>query len=328
MKRLLKMILLIILCLVVIALLYVFLEPLAEKISSDEVDGSMDWMARIGDDVLISDISIPGTHDSATQYVQLAFFSKCQSLSIGEQLRDGFRYLDIRLGAVTDKTGDDLVLYHGFCKCKRGFMPWEKDLTIASVLERCYVFLEEHPTETIIFAAKMERGDDAAKLQTILHNYIEMDPDMWYLSDEIPRLGQCRGKIVLFRRYEDALGLGSASGIEMFWEDQGGNSDTAKNAAFEVQKTYSLSVQDRYKYSAADKWTAFKASLDAVNSADLRISFLSTNGTPKFGHPYTYAKILNRNLLSEKISDHPRSWIIIDFANAELAEHIYDVNFR
>ena len=328
MKKVIKKAVLVLICIIVLALLYVLLVPLTESIKSDPVEGSDSWMARIGNDTLLSDISIPGTHDSATQYVQLAFFSRCQSLSIGEQLRDGIRYLDIRLGAVSDKTGDDLLLYHGFCRCKRGFLPWEKDLTIAGVLERCYVFLEAHPTETIIFAVKMERGDDAAKLQTILHDYIAMDPDMWYLSDEIPRLGECRGKLVLFRRYEDALGLGSASGIEMFWEDQGGNEDTSASAALEKQSTYDLLVQDRYKYSAADKWAAFNRTFELDGGGDLRINFLSTNGTPKYGHPFTYAKILDRNLLNEELPSVPRSWIIIDFANAELAEHIYDINFR
>ena len=126
MKKLLKKILLVVLSLVVIALLYVFLEPLTEKISSGPADDSESWMARLGDDVLISDISIPGAHDSATQYVQLAFFSKCQSLSVGEQLRDGCRYLDIRLGL--NKSGDDLIFYRGFCKCKTGFLPWERPM--------------------------------------------------------------------------------------------------------------------------------------------------------------------------------------------------------
>ncbi len=326
MKKLLKKILLVVLALVVIALLYVFLEPLTEKISSGPADDSESWMARLGDDVLISDISIPGANDSATQYVQLAFFSKCQSLSVGEQLRDGCRYLDIRLGL--NKSGDDLIFYHGFCKCKTGFLPWERDLEIGDVLERCYVFLKEHPTETIIFAVKQERGDDTAAFQTVLQRYIELGPGMWYLSDSIPRLGECRGKLVLMRRYEDALSLGSASGIQLFWTDQGGNSDTSLNAAEEPQDSYVLSVQDRYKYSASDKWSAFKAAFGASGGADLRINFLSTNGTPKFGHPFTYAKILNKNLLSENISGLPKSWIILDFVNAELAEHVYDINFR
>ena len=144
----------------------------------------------------------------------------------------------------------------------------------------------------------------------------------------IPRLGECRGKLVLMRRYEDALSLGSASGIQLLWTDQVGNSDTSLNAARVPQDTYVLSVQERFKYSAADKWSAFKAAFGAGNGGDLRINFLSTNGTPKYGHPFTYAKILNKNLLSENISGLPKSWIILDFVNAELAEHVYDINFR
>ena len=72
-------------------------------------DRSADWMADLDDGLRLNEIVLPGTHDSATQYVQLAFFSKCQALSIGEQLEAGYRYLDIRLG-LSDKVSDIILL--------------------------------------------------------------------------------------------------------------------------------------------------------------------------------------------------------------------------
>lgn len=71
--------------------------PLMERVDATPVAGSADWMAMLPDDVPLGELSIPGTHDAGTQYVQLGFFSKCQARSVGQQLEDGFRYLDIRL---------------------------------------------------------------------------------------------------------------------------------------------------------------------------------------------------------------------------------------
>ena len=328
MNRIFKKLLIGIISLVIALLLYVFVGPLLIRVSNAEVEKSDSWMADIPDDTLISDIFIPGTHDSASEYVQLAFFSQCQAKSIGEQLHDGYRYLDIRLGF--NKTGDDLLLYHGFCKCRTGIFPWQRSLEIGDVLERCYVFLEEHPSETIIFAVKNEREGDDESLQAILHKYISISPEKWCLTDTIPTISECRGKLVLFRRYEDACGYGKKAGIQLFWTDQGGNQDSSLSGTLEKQDTYDLMVQDRYKYSSSDKWRAFTDCLNksSRSDSDLRINFLSTNGTPKYGHPYSYASRLNRVFLDRSLAGYAPAWIIVDFADARLAQHVYEVNFK
>ena len=330
MNRLVKKLIIGLICLIVVALLYFLIEPILIPRSSAKVENSAKWMARLGDDMLISEVYIPGTHDSGSEYADLAYFSKCQSSGIKTQLEDGTRYLDVRL-EVTGK-GDDkeLIFCHSFCKCRVGIWPWSKTLGLESVLQDCYAFLEANPTETIVFAVKMEQGDDVEAFQQLLHSYIDKDPDHWYLSDSIPRMAECRGRIVLFRRYDDACGYGKRSGIQLEWADQGGKDDVSLNAVIEQQDNYSLMIQDRYKYAPGDKWKAFIAGLEqgTMQNADLGIHFLSTNGTPKFGHPYAYAKVLNRNFVLESFTGYAPSWIILDFSNASMAHQIYDLNFK
>ena len=101
-----------------------------------------------------------------------------------------------------------------------------------------------------------------------------------------------------------------------------------------------LSVQDRYKYDDKDKWEAFSTGLgqiwtlyDGSNNNDfVNLDFLSTNGSAAYGHPYSHAKTLNAMFLnadlSELIPPGHNHWIITDFSTAELARHIYEVNFR
>ena len=320
-----------ILCIALAILLYTALQPLSIKRDNTAVEGSNNWMARLGDDVSISDVYIPGTHDSGTQFCDLRYFSQCQASPISMQLKDGYRYLDIRLGEVVDKEGNrSLNLFHGFCKCKVGNLVWSDPLTLDSVLSMCYSFLDSNPTETIVFAVKMEQGEDVASFQQLLHEYIEKDADRWYLSDTIPKMAECRGKLVLMRRYEDVNKYGKKSGIQMFWADQGSKADKTLHAVSEQQATYKLIVQDRYRYNVKNKWKAFIAGLEYSTSekADLRISFLSSAGTLKFDQPYEQAKTLNKNFLAEDLSAYAPVWIIQDFSNPLLAEHVYELNFK
>ena len=55
------------------------------------------WMNYISNEELLSEINLPGTHDSCTCCVQFAFISKCQSMSITEQFNCGIRLLDVRV---------------------------------------------------------------------------------------------------------------------------------------------------------------------------------------------------------------------------------------
>lgn len=299
--------------------------PLTERVDAAPVAGSADWMARLPDDVHLGELSIPGTHDAGTQYVQLGFFSKCQARSVGQQLEDGFRYLDIRLAV----SGDGLGLSHGFCECRISAAPWSGRLMLEDVLEDCYAFLSAHPTETVIFAVKQEYGDESvAEFQRVLDRYIQADIEYWYLGSELPSLGEARGRLVLLRRYDDKAELGMNAGIALIWPNQNGYDDPAK--AFSDQDCFvgsrTLAVQDRYEYDEEEKWAAFRAEADDPDAVVLR--FLSTKGHMTFGHPYRYAKELNPRLLALcESQDVFLGWTVIDFGNARLASAIYEQNF-
>ncbi|MBD5099576.1 MAG: phosphatidylinositol-specific phospholipase C domain-containing protein [Clostridiales bacterium] len=314
-----------ILAVLLLAVVVLVTTPLTERVDAAPVAGSADWMARLPDDVPLGELSIPGAHDAGTQYVQLGFFSKCQARSVGQQLEDGFRYLDIRLAV----SGDGLGLNHGFCECRTGAAPWSGRLMLEDVLEDCYAFLSAHPTETVIFAVKQEHGDESvAEFQHVLDRYIQADIERWYLDSELPSLGEARGRLVLLRRYDDEAELGMSAGIALVWPNQNGYDAPAK--AFSDQDCFvgslTLAVQDRYEYDEEEKWAAFCAEADDPDAVVLR--FLSTKGHMTFGHPYRYAKELNPRLLALcEGQDVSLGWTVIDFGNARLASAIYEQNF-
>lgn len=304
---------------------YVFLAPIFERDRGETVAGSADWMASLPDDARLNELSIPGTHDSAAAYVEMAYFAKCQSKPILKQLEAGFRYLDIRLAVDKDK----LILTHGSMRCKKGNQIFSTNLYLEDVLDECRSFLREHPGETVLFAVKQEDGSESVKeFQQMLHRYINTAPSVWLLTDRFPTLEEARGKLVLLRRYEDEAGFGEESGIPLIWKDQGNKENTELNTAEEPNGSYTLWVQDRYKYQSDEKWAAFREGIKNAeyNENTAVLNFLSTSGNGKVGHPYGYAKDLNKRLLMYQGLPDKTGWVILDFGTAPLAAMIYAQN--
>ena len=310
----------------VIAAAFFFL-PLTETVDTTPVEGSADWMKELDGELPLNQIVLPGSHDSATQYVQLAFFSKCQALSIEEQLEAGCRYLDIRLGV--DGHNDTFKLMHGFTNCRTSPFNPVDELYLDDLLDDCYAFLKKHPTETVVFAVKQEHGKDSvAVFESMLNSYIREDADMWLLTDSIPTLDEARGKLVLMRRYEDEGGLEARSGIPLIWADQKGAKDTRPNVVAEKNDFYTLYVQDRFEYDTEAKWEAFTKGMamaeKRAKDGDVILSFLSTKGSLTYGHPRQFANVLNPRLAE---LDSLSGWVVVDFLSPKLAETIYSHNF-
>ncbi|MCR5552651.1 MAG: phosphatidylinositol-specific phospholipase C domain-containing protein [Oscillospiraceae bacterium] len=318
---------------ILLAALVLTVIPMTETVSPKTVEGSVDWMKELDGNLRLNEIVLPGSHDSAAQYVQLAFVTKCQGLSIGEQLEAGVRYLDIRLG-LTQTDGEKtprMQLMHGFTKCRTGAMPWSETLYLDAVLEQCFAFLKAHPSETVVFAVKYEHGSETARaFAQRLEAAISENPEFWYTENRLPTLEEARGKLVLMRRYldrslpEDAV----CAGVPLFWHEQNGHDDVSRHIEMTDNGGYRLWVQDRYEYGNEDKWTAFLAGLDCeeIGPDDVSIHFLSTKGTAAYGHPYGHAKALNQRFI-ELPAERLRGWIILDFVDADLCRHVWSVNF-
>ena len=292
---------------------------------------SADWMAALDDSLLLSEINIPGVHDAAANETQLRLMTKCQDRSIDALLLDGFRYLDIRLGAEERDGKLDLTFYHGFLHCLKDVLPWSEHLSFEDVAADCAAFLKQHPTETILFVVKQEHGDESVmEFERLLDDHITAldTADLWLLTDSIPTLGEARGKIVLFRRYTDDAGLGKRAGIYIDWVDQGNKpkEGNAPGVVMEEKETFRLYIQDRFSYDAESKWQVFTdAAAVSKDPGDVLINFLSTKGTAPYGHPYHYAKDLNARL-NPADADALSGWTVIDFGNAYLADIIIKSN--
>ena len=295
---------------------------------------AVNWMENIPDETKLSSMSIPGTHDSCTQNVDMRYIFQCQDASIATQLKYGYRYLDMRLVLEKRSGQETLVLKHNIARCKVSDSPFARTLTLADVLKDVYAFLDEHPSETVILCMKAENSkDDVAAVQKALYEMIDQASERWYLKNEIPTLGAVRGRIVLATRFDDKLQVGSdRCGLYFGWADQGDRTVlTNPTADSVINGRETLCVQDRYNYDVSDKITAIRTCLDSSRAADdtFFLNFTSMSGSGAVGHPKEYAKDINLDLYAyEWEAGKAYGIVIVDFGPKKIAEKIYGTNFQ
>ena len=118
-----------------------------------KTDKYANWMSLLPDERYLSELNIPGTHDSGTANVEGSWNSSfnivsCQKYFIQQQLYAGVRSLDIRTAWNNDSK--DMVLVHGndFTVCHTpNHGNNAKNKTFRSVLDTIIAYLAAHPTE-------------------------------------------------------------------------------------------------------------------------------------------------------------------------------------
>jgi len=178
-----------------------------------------DWMRRIPDHKKISELTIPGTHNSYARHGSgVGYLAKCQEWTIEEQLDWGVRFFDVRFRPC----GNGFTVHHGdVYQHKVG----------GEVFKDFKKFLSKNPTETVLVSYKDEtRGNDrispcdnSKDFKTILKGYLntrEYKP--WIYQDDkvIPTVGEARGKMVFIdKNAHGGFGLRKLD-IEDKWEER------------------------------------------------------------------------------------------------------------
>jgi hypothetical protein len=172
-----------------------------------------DWMGQLPDDRFLSDLSIPGTHESVSRYGGPSI--QCQSLSLERQLEAGIRAFDIRVRHARDT----LHLYHNLINQQGTFGP-----DVLAVVEQ---FLGDHPAETVIMRVQ-KTGIDLDNRRTFAETFEWYRDSLSYASlfwrgdpagtfRGAPRLGEVRGKIVILQDFEGTDARGNRFGV--LWAD-------------------------------------------------------------------------------------------------------------
>lgn len=221
---------------------------------SKKDDDTNNWITPLDDNIYVSQLSIPGTHDAATgdgTNYNLGL-GQTQERTLDEQFEMGVRAFDLR-PAVND---NDIILCHGIIATT---FVWDQ------VMECFKYYLKTNPGEFIIVIMRHEDEYDngnsqwgdlmQTKLQTI-KNTINSSTNESYTIDFRPDLtiGDLRGKILfLCRDWTKYNDNGPTVGGYMGWSH---NKDGAEVSIYGPNGTASgtLNIQDCYAPSESGDW--------------------------------------------------------------------------
>lgn len=289
------------------------------------------WMENLNSDKPVLQYNIPGTHDCATQYVQLPYLARCQNLNIYEQLCIGVRALDVRV----ESGGERLKMVHGKAKAFNTPNRLGEQMDMADVLAHCYRFLDENPSETIVFQFKNDSGTENEKcFDNLFYTYIKGNEDRWFLENRVPALGEARGKIFLIRRCkmqarEEFTELNTGLDFSKWAEQDAAVPEPLTLETNSIDKAV-FTVQDRYKYKPVPRWSeCVKPFLDQSAPFDKTyiINYLSTAGG--FKGPYNNSKYINPRFIEYPLKDDfYYGTIYCDFPTTELTAKIIRTNLQ
>lgn len=165
-------------------------------------DDNSAWMSRIDDNIFVSQVSIPGSHDAATGHGfsgALAAlgdsYARTQDKTLTEQWNGGIRAFDLR--PCVD--GSNLRINHGIIPTK---------LTLDKAFEDLCSLLDQHPTELAIVIVRHEtEGDDnSSQWAGMMKALVESEPVKSHAVNFSPtlKMSNVRGKLLIISRDEYA----------------------------------------------------------------------------------------------------------------------------
>ncbi|KAF8863867.1 phosphatidylinositol-specific phospholipase [Acephala macrosclerotiorum] len=210
------------------------------------------WMGSIPDDTLLSDITVPGTHDTCAR--SNVPFVRTQYLNVTKQMEAGLRFLDLRCRVHAD---GQLYMYHGGMPIN-----FPTYLKFDDVMQEVFTFFLTHPhyhtpTETVLVSIN---NDDISQSPTntpvifyqAVQNHILNTPlypngsSRWITSPVTTTLGSARGKAVLLRRYhpDPDLPIEEQIGLDLSaWRNNDPDCNLVTPAGVRV------TLQDHWQYS-------------------------------------------------------------------------------
>jgi 1-phosphatidylinositol phosphodiesterase len=235
------------------------------------------WLSKLPPERRLSELSLPGTHDTMTYKWGAAVgwqWASAQWVPVRRQLDAGIRVLDIRLKCYANK----LWAYHGDAVLHTGFH---------SILDEVWGFLKENRDETVYMRVKNESSDHgeptachgASKTFNKvfeedfgIYTYLFWHPSSYEGLDRAnPKLLDTRGRVVVL---QDSFGVEYAYGLPY--------SAFHKQDSWEVRSLMAL-------YD--DKWRSVKNQLEYTSrmtpSPDTKAEFNYISGSgDKVTHPY------------------------------------------
>lgn len=267
------------------------------------------WMGDLNENLVLSDLSMPGTHNSVSVRGYGTVWAECQEKTILQQLKMGIRVFDLRVRP----TGKSLALHHGEVFLNQ---------MLGDVLLNFKSFLSSHPNETIFVRIAKAHVDSESGSGSVTSNFMRYWNNSTYApyfwkpssSNQNPKLSAVRGKIVVLKSsYMDY--------------DRMPNVKTPNWGTFDVQDKYNVPTI----FDIPGKWTQVQGQLaksSNLNNKKVHVNFTSGVGSPT---PAYVAQFVNSDLksyLDTKGQSFRTGIVMMDFPNrtSGLVESIVSKN--
>ena len=276
------------------------------------------WMKTIPGSCKLLDLRIPGTHDSGAYHSSNSFtgWVNCQRQNILNQLYEGIRCLDIRVG-------DKGNIYHDFVSLKKNS---NENLSLLDVVDDCIKFLECNKSETILFTIKNENNID--DFEAVCSPAFQGEREnFWFEPKGNEReitLGDVRGKMLLINR--NNTGKKGLNWNDFAIQDQYEIGDltgsTTKKVA-ELKYNVILEFNENIWKNEGGTREVF-----CFNGWNRRAS----NASPVFGMGTVedYSNYINgwiANDLGKRVINYPRGIQSMDFYNLKNVDNIIASNY-
>ncbi|OHT08090.1 1-phosphatidylinositol phosphodiesterase [Tritrichomonas foetus] len=261
------------------------LKKLYHILSAKPCPKCSDWMSKINDNRKLTELSIPGTHETCA--FNGGLYYKCQNLGLKEQLEAGIRFLDIRCRHIENV----FTIHHAAKYQKINFGGGVRDV--------CIQFLKEHPNEFIIMLIKPEHTTKKCtrSFEETMQSYIKCYEKYFYLEEGNPTVSEMRGKIVVLRPFKSSI-------IPM-----GNYLEYVDNKKFTTNYSIIATVQDCYHiltiFHRSSKWKKVVSLLqESQKNRENEILYINYgSGSGGLCCPKTASKYINNRIVDYLISN-------------------------
>ena len=276
-------------------------------ITKNKDEEAMTWMSKVNDEVNITELSIPGTHDSGATRSIFDVSGKCQDTSIETQLNIGVRFFDLRLQLVDN----EFRIVHSFV---------DQKLLFKDVMEDMHNFLSVNSSEFLLVSIKEEASSKNSNIgfeEALLNEMKPFESVISYSNTFPEKVKDARGKLHIISRFNSSIGVNAYEG----WLD---------STSFEMREFY---VQDNYAIeSEEEKIEDIKKTMEYSNNNKDKLvlnftsCYLKNNYIPPL-YAGTPALAINPWLEYQlKTNNNHVGVMVMDFVTLDLCKLVYRRN--